>query len=91
MTDLFDKARRIFEDSLCEKTSRLGIAINDCRKRETMVVVRYGGDVAIMVFDNVTKQRKFDFIMEMTGNSQKTWSKIFQGFVGIKAQLKCEM
>ena len=87
MPQMLDIAQQIFEDSLLGKTSRNGIAIKDCRGKETMVIVRYGGDVFMTVFNNETKQSMFDFLMEMKQNSQQNWSRIFRRFVEIKAQL----
>lgn len=84
---MFDIAQQIFEDSLLGKTNRNGIAIKDCRGKETMVIVRYGGDVFMTVFDNKTKKSIFDFLMEMKDHNQDNWSRIFQRFVEIKAQL----
>jgi len=87
MSQVLKIAEQIFEDFLAGKTSRLGIAIPDCRKRETLVIVRYGGDVIMTIFDNKTKKPKFDFLMEMKRNNQQEWNKIFRRFVEIKAQL----
>jgi len=87
MLRMLNIAEQIFEDSLLGKTSRYGIAISDCRKKETMIIFRYGGDIILSVFDNNTKQRMFDFVMEMKDHNQDNWSKIFQRFVEIKAKL----
>jgi len=87
MPQVLKIAEQIFEDFLAKKTSRLGIAIPDCRGKETLIVLRYGGDVVMTIFDNKTKKPVFDFLMEMKRNNQQEWSKIFRRFVEIKAQL----
>jgi len=87
MLRMLNIAEQIFEDSLLGKTSRYGIAISDCRKKETMIIFRYGGDIILSVFDNNTKQRMFDFVIEMKDHNQDNWSRIFRRFVEIKAQL----
>jgi hypothetical protein len=84
---LSQAVEEVFENSLVGKTSRKGIAIKDCRKKETLVVVRYGGDVYMTIFDNETQQIMFDFVMQMSGNNQKNWSQIFRRFVEIKSHL----
>jgi len=87
MPRMLDIAEQIFEDSLAGKTSRLGIAIKDCRNKETMVVTRYGGDACLVFFDNKTKQVSFYFVVEMANNTKQKWCDVFQSFVQLRANL----
>jgi len=83
-----DIPRDIFNKLLEGKTSRKGIAIPDCRGKETMVVTRYGGDVLLTFYDNKTKKQKFVFVLEMMHDRKWYWNMIFRRFAQIKAKLK---
>jgi len=83
-----DIAREIFDKFLKGETSRNGVAIPDCRGKETMVATRYGGDVIFSFFNNKTKKVKFDFVLEMSYNGERCWNGIFKKLIEIKAKLK---
>lgn len=82
-----DVARDIFNAMMEGKTSRKGVAIKDCRGKETMVVTRYGGDIILSFYDNETTELKFVFVVEMGTNNKLHWNDVFRRFVEIKAKL----
>ena len=71
-----EAAREIFEDSMLNKENPKGVAIVDCRVKETMVATRYGGDMIFVFFDNITKEQKFIFVAEMRKPRKKKWEEI---------------
>jgi len=80
--------RGIFDAFLNKERNYNGLAISDCRGKETMVITRYGGDVIIAIFNNETKEREFEFVVEMAYNSESLYRRILYGFAQIKAMLK---
>lgn len=88
MATNLNKAREIYQKWKNERlTSREGIAITDCRAKETMVVTRYGGDIVFTFFDDQTGEFEFFFVVQMAKNSVKNWNDIFGKFAEIKAKL----
>jgi len=81
-------AKDIFDAFLRGETSREGVAIKDCRGKEVMVIIRYGGDILISIYDIDGGEPKLVCVFEMVENNQKNWAKIFLRFVEIKNLLR---